>query len=160
MLKLRDAPPLPPNFNGLVKRRFDLARSGTFGGETEWVINGLPFIPHAPLADPVMGSAEVWTITNGSGGWTHPMHLHMEEHLVVSRNGVLTPKATDPTLYNRTHGGHSHAHDIGKQDVLNLDPGEELVIYRKFRDFKGPYVAHCHNLAHEDHAMMFSWKIK
>jgi FtsP/CotA-like multicopper oxidase with cupredoxin domain len=23
----------------------------------------------------------------------------------------------------------------------------------------GPDVAHCHNLAHEDHAMMFGWEI-
>jgi hypothetical protein len=30
---------------------------------------------------------------------------------------------------------------------------------RGFRDFVGPYVAHCHNLAHEDHAMMFGWSI-
>jgi FtsP/CotA-like multicopper oxidase with cupredoxin domain len=27
------------------------------------------------------------------------------------------------------------------------------------RTFTGPYVAHCHNLAHEDHAMMFGWTI-
>ena len=33
------------------------------------------------------------------------------------------------------------------------------IIYRGFRDFVGPYVAHCHNLAHEDHAMMFGWSI-
>ena len=34
-----------------------------------------------------------------------------------------------------------------------------MIIYRGFRDFVGPYVAHCHNLAHEDHAMMFGWEI-
>jgi FtsP/CotA-like multicopper oxidase with cupredoxin domain len=34
-----------------------------------------------------------------------------------------------------------------------------VIIYRGFRDFTGPYVAHCHNLAHEDHAMMFGWEI-
>jgi FtsP/CotA-like multicopper oxidase with cupredoxin domain len=30
-------------------------------------------------------------------------------------------------------------------------------MYRNFRTFTGKYVAHCHNLAHEDHAMMFGW---
>jgi FtsP/CotA-like multicopper oxidase with cupredoxin domain len=35
-----------------------------------------------------------------------------------------------------------------------------VIIYRQFRDFEGEYVAHCHNLAHEDHAMMFGWKIE
>jgi len=24
----------------------------------------------------------------------------------------------------------------------------------KFRDYTGPYVMHCHNVVHEDHAMM------
>jgi len=38
-------------------------------------------------------------------------------------------------------------------------PVEAVVVYRGFRDFVGPYVAHCHNLAHEDHAMMFGWEI-
>jgi hypothetical protein len=33
------------------------------------------------------------------------------------------------------------------------------LIWRQFRDFTGHYVAHCHNLAHEDHAMMFGWEI-
>jgi len=43
--------------------------------------------------------------------------------------------------------------------VVALDPGDEVVIYRKFRTFTGKYVAHCHNLAHEDHSMMFGWEI-
>jgi FtsP/CotA-like multicopper oxidase with cupredoxin domain len=43
--------------------------------------------------------------------------------------------------------------------VANLDPGESVTFYRNFRTFVGPYVAHCHNLAHEDHNMMFGWTI-
>ena len=42
--------------------------------------------------------------------------------------------------------------------VKGTFPGPRI-IYRGFRDFTGPYVAHCHNLAHEDHAMMFGWEI-
>ena len=49
--------------------------------------------------------------------------------------------------------------DTGKEDVVALDPSEEVVISRRFRTFTGPYVAHCHNLAHEDHNMMFGWEI-
>ena len=33
------------------------------------------------------------------------------------------------------------------------------MIYLNFRTFTGPYVAHCHNLAHEDHNMMFGFKV-
>jgi FtsP/CotA-like multicopper oxidase with cupredoxin domain len=87
----------------------------------------------------------VWTIKNGGGGWTHPMHLHMEEHHIFTRGGK--PATSLP----------GHQDDTGKDDVIALDPSEEVVLYRNFRTFVGNYVAHCHNLAHEDHAMMFGW---
>jgi len=74
------------------------------------------------------------------------MHLHMEEHRVVARNGVLSPTTRHPD-------------DSGKEDVIALDPSEETVISPRSRTFCGPYVAHCHNLAHEDHNMMFGWEI-
>ena len=76
----------------------------------------------------------------------HPMHLHEEEHHVLLRNGEPSPDARHPD-------------DVGKEDVVALDPGESVLIYRQFRTFTGKYVAHCHNLAHEDHAMMFGWQI-
>jgi FtsP/CotA-like multicopper oxidase with cupredoxin domain len=128
-------------------RTFELQRSGAFGGEIEWLINGQPFVPDAPLATPQRGVPEVWTIRNGGGGWVHPMHLHYEEHRVLSRNGVATP--LDPR----------HPDDNSREDVIALDPSEEVVIYRNFRTFHGKYVSHCHNLAHEDHAMMFGWTV-
>jgi FtsP/CotA-like multicopper oxidase with cupredoxin domain len=154
-LKLRPMPKLPSNLAGLTTRTFELQRSGTYGGEIEWLINGHAFDrsdPNGmfPQAVTLQGRPEIWVIRNGGGGWSHPMHMHMEEHQVLSRNGVATgsPNA-DPR----------HADDIGKEDVVNLDPSEEVIIYRNFRTFKGRYVAHCHNLAHEDHAMMFGWEI-
>ena len=79
----------------------------------------------------------------------HPFHLHMEEHRVVMRNG--RDVTTTPL--------QSHPDDKSREDLVALDPGESTVIYRGFRDFVGPYVAHCHNLAHEDHAMLFGWEI-
>jgi len=132
----------------LPTRRFELQRSGTPGGEIEWLINGQPFDPNVSLADAHRGVPEVWTIRNGGGGWVHPMHLHYEEHRVISRNGVATP--LDPR----------HPDDNSREDVIALDPSEEVVIYRNFRTFLGKYVAHCHNLAHEDHAMMFGWTVQ
>ena len=29
----------------------------------------------------------------------------------------------------------------------------------RFRDYVGLYPMHCHNVVHEDHAMMVMWKI-
>jgi FtsP/CotA-like multicopper oxidase with cupredoxin domain len=142
---LRAQMPVPANYLSLPRRTFELQRGG-FGGEIQWLINGHPFEPTVPLADVKKDSAEVWVIRNGGGGWTHPMHIHQEEHMVLSRNGQPSPAP-------------GHPDDIGKDDVIALDPGEEVWVYRKFRSFVGNYVAHCHNLAHEDHAMMFGWRI-
>ncbi len=131
----------------LRTRTFELQRSGTFGGETEWLINGHQFDPNFQEAIVTQGVPEVWTIRNGGGGWVHPMHLHFEEHRVISRNGIATP--LDP----------KHPDDNSREDVVALEPSEEVVIYRNFRTFKGHYVAHCHNLAHEDHNMMFGFEV-
>ncbi len=89
------------------------------------------------------GPGEVWNIVNGGGGWVHPMHLHEEEHTVLARQ-------------NSTN---THPDDLGKEDVIALDPSESVWLFRRFRTFLGCYVAHCHNLAHEDHNMMFGWAI-
>jgi FtsP/CotA-like multicopper oxidase with cupredoxin domain len=131
---------------------FELQRGSAAGDpETEWLINGLSFEATRPLISPKKDSGAFWRIKNGGGGWVHPMHMHMEEHTVIGRGGKLGPAlgGSDPR----------HIDDTGKEDVVALDPSEETVISRRFRTFTGPYVAHCHNLAHEDHNMMFGWDI-
>jgi FtsP/CotA-like multicopper oxidase with cupredoxin domain len=145
---LRKLPPLPASFSGVPIRTFELARSGGAGGENEWIINGMPFDPLVNLARPKKGSGEIWVLKNGSGGWVHPMHLHMEEHRTIAIKRAGSGQALP-----------LHADQPSKEDVANLGPNEEHWIYRKFRSFEGKYVAHCHNLAHEDHSMMFGWEI-
>ncbi|WP_260680751.1 multicopper oxidase family protein [Arthrobacter sp. KBS0703] len=159
---LRPLPPLPSNWQSLLDNRiiFEVKR-GSVGGETEWLINGKPFDPasvlaslknpagRTPLARQKKGSFNLWELRNGGGGWVHPFHLHMEEHRTVMRNGKDVTRTVDP----------GHPDDASKEDLAALDPGESVIVYRGFRDFTGPYVAHCHNLAHEDHAMMFGWAI-
>jgi FtsP/CotA-like multicopper oxidase with cupredoxin domain len=159
--KMRDLPPLPANWKTMMNNRliFEVQR-GSAGGEVEWLINGKQFEPDkvatsltnpaglGPLAQQKKGSFNLWEIRNGGGGWVHPFHLHMEEHRTVMRN------KRDVTL-----SSPGHPDDVAREDLVALDPGESVIIYRGFRDFVGPYVAHCHNLAHEDHAMMFGWEI-
>ncbi|WP_395400757.1 multicopper oxidase family protein [Arthrobacter sp. UC242_113] len=161
-VKMRDLPPLPSNWQTLLDNRliFEVER-GAGGGETEWLINGKPFTPNtvatslknragrSPLAQQKKGSYNLWEIRNGGGGWVHPFHLHMEEHRTVMRNNRDVTRG----------GDKGHPDDVSREDLVALDPGESVIIYRGFRDFVGPYVAHCHNLAHEDHAMMFGWEI-
>ncbi|EMY33905.1 bilirubin oxidase [Arthrobacter crystallopoietes BAB-32] len=162
MQQLRPLPPLPSNWKNLLDNRmvFEVER-GSSGPDVEWLINGKPFDPHAvarslknprgatPLAHQRKGSFNLWEIRNGGGGWVHPFHLHMEEHRTVMRNGRDVTKTPDK----------GHPDDVSREDLVALDPGESVIVYRGFRDFVGPYVAHCHNLAHEDHAMMFGWEI-
>jgi FtsP/CotA-like multicopper oxidase with cupredoxin domain len=145
---LRAAPP-NPGPTAIPQRTFTLMRGSPANltpGETEWIINGLQFDPLNPLALPVVNTFETWAINNGGGGWVHPMHLHQEEHHVLTRDRKPTPDARHPD-------------DTGKEDVVALDPSESTTIFRGFRTYNGNYVAHCHNLAHEDHNMMFGWTI-
>ena len=83
-------PKLPSNLKALPHA--DASRwsaAGPSGGEIEWLINGLRVRSDcATSRSRRKGSAEVWTIQNGGGGWVHPMHIHQEEHRVISRNGV------------------------------------------------------------------------
>ncbi|WP_310527726.1 multicopper oxidase domain-containing protein, partial [Nocardioides sp.] len=145
---LRELPPLPGNWKSMLDNRmvFEVKR-GALGGETEWLINGKPFEASAvaqslrnpagksPFALQKMNSFNLWEIRNGGGGWVHPFHLHMEEHRTVMRNGrdvSVTPAPGQPD-------------DKSREDLVALDPNESVIVYRGFRDFVGPYVAHCHN---------------
>jgi FtsP/CotA-like multicopper oxidase with cupredoxin domain len=157
--KLRDLPAVPTadqmKAMNIPTKTFVLKRSGGGTVDQQWAIEdgmgrGGFFDVLNPLATVTKGVPELWTIQNGGGGWAHPMHLHMEEHHVISRNGIPSGLTGSDAL---------HPDDNSKEDVIALEPAESVVIYRNFRDFIGPYVAHCHNLAHEDHAMMFGWNI-
>jgi FtsP/CotA-like multicopper oxidase with cupredoxin domain len=149
---LRPMPTMLGTPANLPNRSFTLQRGSpanstlTGSPETQWLINSLQFDPVNPLALPKRGHPEVWTVQNGGGGWVHPMHMHYEEHHVLSRNGKPAPDALHPD-------------DTGREDVVALYPSEAVTFYRNFRTFCGKYVAHCHNLAHEDHNMMFGWTV-
>ena len=150
--KLRDLPVF--DTRGIPRRTFEFERE-SFGGELQWAVNGLPFDPEKPIAFPKRGVPEVWILKNKGVGWVHPVHIHMEEHRILRRDGVNVP--TPPSYPGVAQG--KNADDVSKEDVVALGPGEEVSFYRNFRTFVGPYVTHCHNLAHEDHAMMFGWTI-
>ena len=93
------------------------------------------------------GDAEIWELQNPSGGWTHPVHIHMEEGRIISRLDGGKKIAIAPQ-------------ERGRKDVYVLHPGHTVRLFIRFRDFTGKYVMHCHNLAHEDHHMMVRWDIK
>ncbi len=107
-----------------------------------WTVNGQLFDENRCDAACKIGTAEIWNFST-AGGWAHPVHNHMEEPRVLSRNG----KSVVGTVMQ------------GRKDAHPLYPGDEISVYIKFRDWLGKYPMHCHNLTHEDHAMMFRWDV-
>ncbi len=87
-------------------------------------------------------SVENWILFNATGDWTHPVHIHLEEHQILSRNRVA------PSLVERS-----------RKDVTQLHPNERVLLFFRFRDWLGKYPIHCHNVVHEDHAMMGLWDV-
>ena len=118
-------------------------------GSGGWTVNGKIFDEHVVDAAIPMESEEVWIIQNPGGSWRHPVHIHYEEHRILSRNGT-------PVKPNTQVNG---AIDYARRDVVNLQTNEEVRLFMRFRDMKGRYVMHCHNVVHEDHAMMVRFDI-
>ncbi len=47
----------------------------------------------------------------------------------------------------------------GRKDVFRLEHNMEAKVYFRFRDFLGKFPLHCHNVVHDDHAMMVLGRI-
>ena len=107
-----------------------------------WTVNGQLADMNRVDAVIKQGTAEIWNIST-SGGWAHPVHMHLEEYRILTYN--------DQPVAGTTLGG--------VKDVFALYPGDEMRLYMKFRDWVGRYVMHCHNTVHEDHAMMVRWDV-
>jgi spore coat protein A len=99
-----------------------------------WTINGQPFDPARSVARPRRGTAEIWHLVSD---FHHPIHLHLSHFQVLSRGT-----------------GEPGPYDHGWKDTMDLRPAEEAAIIVPFDDYTGRYVFHCHNLEHEDMAMM------
>jgi FtsP/CotA-like multicopper oxidase with cupredoxin domain len=139
--KLRKKPKIRPS--EIVRTRifeFDRESNG-------WTINGKRFDFTRIDETVVRGTAERWILRNSGEDWAHPVHIHLEEHLIVSRSGLAT---TDDKRF---------LIETSRKDVSVIDPGEELEIFLRFRDWTGRYPIHCHNTVHEDHGMMLSWEV-
>jgi FtsP/CotA-like multicopper oxidase with cupredoxin domain len=144
-----------PNFATLVAAS-DAARKRTFEfdrGNGAWQVNGRFFDPNVVTASIHEGEAETWFIVNKSGGWRHPIHLHFVEHRPIRQDGRLIPVIPSPQpQVNGTI-------DYSRRDVVPLNGNNVVQIYTRFADMKGKYVMHCHNVVHEDHAMMIRFDI-
>ncbi len=81
--------------------------------------------------------SEKWFFENGSGGWWHPLHTHLEGFQILKVDGEL------PRRERRFNS-----------DLVQLEGGFVAELLIKFRTFTGPFAFHCHNIEHEDMRMM------
>ena len=101
---------------------------------------------------------------------SHPIHIHFEELQILTGAAGLYPDSQ----YGGTWGGGSGWHSGGswgsgggastgvnksRKDVVRLTSRGDVKIFMRFRDWVGPYPMHCHNIIHEDHAMMLRFDI-
>lgn len=130
-------PPRLSTFAALDPHRAAVTRTFLFQrstGSTGWTINGRPYQPGRPLATPRLGVTEVWRFVTD---FHHPVHLHLNPFQVTARN-------------NKSPGPY----DAGWKDTVDLRPAESAEIVTRFTDYPGHFMLHCHNLEHEDMAMM------
>ncbi len=93
------------------------------------------------------GTLEIWSI-QGNGGWSHPVHVHFEEGIILRRGGQPPPEWEK--------WARKDVYRVGRMD----DSTESVEIAIRFREFAGTYMEHCHNTQHEDHAMLLRWDIE
>jgi len=135
-----------------LHRTFEFERQPT--DDKPWVIEtdggkGVTMDPRRLSAAPSKNSpqVEVWRLIN-SGSWSHPVHIHFEEGIILRRGGEEPPEWEK----------------WARKDVYRLGPQPDstnlVEIALRFREFAGTYMEHCHNTQHEDHAMLLRWDIE
>jgi spore coat protein A len=124
-------------------RRFRVKKDNTI-----WTIGGMTWEDivesefRATIANPDPNAVEIWEIENSSGGWNHPVHLHLVDFQILSRNGA------PPRPEER-----------GPKDVVYVGEAETVRLLMQFSHRTGRYMIHCHNLPHEDHDMMSQFEV-
>lgn len=122
---------------GAIRRGWRFSRGATSNGHG-WTVNGRTFDPGRIEARPRLGDYEVWSFVTDVH---HPVHVHLAPFQVLTRGGK------DPSAY-----------DVGLKDTVDIRPAEVVEVLIRFTEHKGKYLIHCHNLEHEDMAMMAAFE--
>jgi spore coat protein A, manganese oxidase len=115
-------------------RRVSTAQQPDGGhAKLHWAINGKGFDPRRMDAEPRLGDIEIWRFKTDL---FHPVHVHLDPFQVLG-------------------GGDTNA---GWKDTVDLRPSQVVEVAVRFTDYAGAYMMHCHNLEHEDMAMMTAFR--
>ena len=126
-----------PRLKGVVRREWRFRR-GSAGDHRGWTINGKGFDPAVMQAQVKLDQDEIWSFVTDVH---HPVHVHLAPFQVLSRGG-----------------GKISAYDRGWKDTVDIRPAEVVEVLVRFTAHKGKYLIHCHNLEHEDMAMMAAFE--
>ena len=123
----------------VATRRWDL----TFGnsGTPQWELSGLAFEMDRIDARPRLGTTERWLFVNRSHR-LHPMHLHGVHFRVLERSSGAVP-----------------AWERGWKDTVMVGLDETVIVQPRFAPYPGRFVFHCHNLEHQEKAMMLQMEV-
>lgn len=118
-------------------------------------------------------SAENWVLINPRNDWQHPIHIHLEEHQILSRannggryssrSGVQSSTSSNCPFDGGGAGVNANGVpnvEVARKDVTRLQFNESDTLFFRFRDFQGDWPMHCHNTVHEDHAMLLLFKVE
>lgn len=121
-----------------------------------YVLNGEPFYMNqiADNEEVKFGDLELWEISNTASGTlvAHPIHLHGGPFQVISR----TVEPSRLANWQTVSGGYS---DEGWKDTMLIMPGETVRILIRFKEYRGVFLYHCHNLEHHDMGMMRNFRV-
>jgi hypothetical protein len=138
---------VPSRLNGNInwpmqRTKVDHTFNFQFGGSDTWTINGVTFddVNNRVLARPPQGTVELWELKHGGGPSLHPVHIHLVNMQVISRSGGSR--------------GLLPYEAAGLKDIVLLEPFETVRVLAMYGPWNGMYMFHCHNLIHEDHAMI------
>jgi spore coat protein A, manganese oxidase len=133
-----------------VRRRLNLKRRHgiwTINGETWHDVERSGF--RRVIGNPDPYDVEIWELVNESGGWFHPLHIHLVDGQIIGRN--------------TTPDGKAHPWERGGKDVFYLGEHETVTALVQFNvgdgNAGGRYMVHCHNLVHEDNDMMIQFAV-
>ncbi|QIN80167.1 multicopper oxidase domain-containing protein [Rubrobacter marinus] len=127
-------------------RTWVFKRTGGF-----WTVNGKIWDARRVDARPREGDVEVWEFVNNGGGWIHPIHPHLVNFKILTRNGRPP-----------------HPWESGYKETVFLDGNDRVRVLIKFpkvpiEGTPGPYARkfpiHCHHIEHEDHDMMAQFEV-
>jgi FtsP/CotA-like multicopper oxidase with cupredoxin domain len=140
---------------------FDQTRDG------QWTINGRLFSCASPRFTIQQNSLEEWAF-DGGFGWSHPIHVHLEEFQITQgAPGLYGSDSDDHNNYSRWGSQYcwsgcssgSSGVNVSRKDTVRLIPRGNVKVRMRFRDWLGRYPMHCHNVIHEDHAMMLRFDV-